>query len=60
MEKNHFVEMSEPKNSKNKDISKHENLFEVPKDEVLGSFPSYFQDISLVLIDPKKPINICI
>lgn len=40
--KNHFVAVSKPKRSKNKDIYKGENLFEAPKDEVLGSLPSYF------------------
>ena len=40
--KNHIVVMSKPKKSKNKDVSKGENLLEVPKDEILGSLPSYF------------------
>lgn len=39
---NHFVAVLEIKNSKNKDISNDENLFEAPEDEVLGSLPSYF------------------
>ena len=49
---NHIVAVSEPKNSKNKDVSNGENLFEAPVDEVLGSLPSYFQDKFLVLIKP--------
>jgi hypothetical protein len=36
------VAVSEPKNSKNKDVSNGENLIEAPMDEVLGSLPSYF------------------
>ena len=40
--KNHFVAVSEPSKSKNKDASKGENLFEAPEDEVLGILPSYF------------------
>lgn len=43
---NHIVAVSEPQNSKNKDISKGENLSEVPEDEVLGSLLSYFQERS--------------
>ena len=55
---NHIVAVSEPKKVKNKDISKGENLPKVPKDEIHGSFPSYFQDRSLVLIEPMQPINL--
>ena len=46
--KNHIVAVFEPKKVKNKDVSKGENLPKVPKDAILGSFPSYFQDRSLV------------
>ena len=49
---NHIVVVSEPKKVKNKDVSKGENLPEVPEDEILGSLPSYFQDRSSVLIEP--------
>ena len=48
----------EPQQSKSKDVYKGENLFEAPKDEVLGSFPSYFQDRSLVFIEATQPINL--
>ena len=39
---NHFVVVFEPQKSKNKDVSKGENLPEVPEDEILGSLPCYF------------------
>lgn len=39
---NHFVAVSKPKESKNKDVSIGENLLEAPTDEVLGSMQSYF------------------
>ena len=40
--KNHTVAVSDPQNSKNKDISNGENLPKAPVDEVLASLPSYF------------------
>ena len=49
---NHIVAMFEPKKSKNKDVSKGENLLEALEDEILGSLLSYFQDRSSVLIEP--------
>ena len=55
---NHIVAVSEPKKSKNKDVSNGENLFEAPMDEVLGGLPRYFQDRSSMLIEPKQPINL--
>lgn len=55
---NHVVVVSAPKKSKNKDVSNSENLPEAPADEVLGSLPSYFQDRSLILIEPTQPINL--
>ena len=55
---NHIVVVSRPKKSKNKDVSKGENLPEAPEDETLGSLPSYFQDRSSVLIEPMRPINL--
>ena len=48
---NHIVAVSDPQKSKNKGISNGENLLEAPKDEVLSSLPSYFQERSLVLIE---------
>ena len=56
--KNHILAVFEPKKVKNKDVSKGENLPEAPGDEILGSLPSYFQDRSLVLIEPMQPINL--
>ena len=50
--------VSEPKKAKRKDVSKGENLFEVPKYEVLDCLPSYFQDRSLVLIEPTQAVNL--
>ena len=50
--------VSEPKKVKIKDISNGENLSKAPKDEVLDSLPSYFQDRSLVLIEPTQAINL--
>ena len=50
--------VSEPKNSKNKDVSNGENLFHATTHEVLGSLPSYFQERSLVLIEPTQPVNL--
>ena len=55
---NHYVVVSKPKKVKRKDISKGENLFEAPKDEALDHLPSYFQDRSLVLIEPTQAINL--
>ena len=55
---NHIVVVYKPKKVKNKDVSKGENLPEAPEDEILGSFPSYFQDRSSVLIEPTQPINL--
>ena len=49
---NHIVAVSEPQNSKNKYISKGENLSKELEDEVLGSFPSYFKERSSILIEP--------
>lgn len=56
--KNHFVAISKPKKSKNKDVSNGENLLEALTDEVLSSFPSYFQDRSSVLIEATQPFNL--
>ena len=50
--------VSDPQKSKNKGVSNRENLPEAPADEVLGSLPNYFQDRSLVLIEPTQPINL--
>jgi hypothetical protein len=55
---NHIVAVSNPQKSKNKGVSNGENLSEAPADEVLGSLPSYFQDRSLVLVEPTQPINL--
>ena len=49
---NHIVAVFDPQKSKNKDVSKGENLPQAPTDEVLGSLPSYFQDRSSILIEP--------
>lgn len=57
-DENHLMAMSEPHISLKKDISKGENLFEAPEDEVLGILLSYFQDKYLVLIEPTQPINL--
>ena len=46
------------KKVKRKDVSKGENLSEAPKDEVLDSLPSYFQDRSSVLIEPTQAVNL--
>ena len=46
------------KNVKRKDIFEVGNLFEVPEDEVLDHLPSYFQDRSLVLIEPTQAVNL--
>ena len=46
------------KKVKGKDVSKGENLFEVPKDEVLIHLPYYFQDRSSILIEPKQEVNL--
>ena len=56
-DENHYVAVSEPKKVKRKDVSKGENLFEAPEDEVLDSLPSYFQDRSSVLIEPTQVVN---
>lgn len=50
--------MSEPKKVKIKHVSKGENLFETPEDEVLDRLPSYFQDRSSVLIEPTQVVNL--
>lgn len=56
--KNHTVAIFDPKKCKNKDLSNGENLPKALIDEVLGSIPSYFQDISSILIEPTQPINL--
>ena len=57
MEKTKVV-VSKPKKVKRKDVSKGENLSKVPEYEVLDHLPSYFQDRSSVLIEPKQAINL--
>ena len=39
---NHIVAVSNPKKVKTKDISKGENLSEVPKDEIFDALASHF------------------
>ena len=39
---NHIVVVSKPKKVKIKDVSKGENLFEVPNDEIFDALPSNF------------------
>lgn len=39
---NHLVAVSEPKRVKTKDVSKGENLFEVPEDEIFDALPNHF------------------
>ena len=50
--------VSKPKKVKIKNVSKGENLSEVPKDEILDCLPSYFQDRSSVLIEPTQAVNL--
>ena len=39
---NHIVVVSKPKIVKTKHVSKGENLFEAPKDEIFDALPIYF------------------
>ena len=50
--------VSKPKKVKRKDVSEGENLSKVLEDEVLDCLPSYFQDRSLVLIEPTQAVNL--
>lgn len=40
------------------DVSNGENLFEVPKDGRIDTLPEYFQERSIILIEPIKVVNI--
>ena len=55
---NHLVVVLETKIVKINDISKGENLSEVPEDEILDMLPSHFQERSSVLIELTQPINL--
>ena len=50
--------VSEAKKVKIKDVSKGENLSEVPMDEIFDALPSHFQERSSVLIEMTQPINL--
>ena len=55
---NHIVAVLKPKKVKTKDVSKGENLSEVPEDEIFDALPSHFQERSSVLIEPTQEINL--
>ena len=50
--------VSEQNKVKRKDVSEGENLFEALENEVLSCLPSYFQDRSLVIIEPTQVVNL--
>ena len=55
---NHIMAVSKSKKVKTKDISKGENLFGAPANEIFDALPSNFQERSLVLIEPTQLINL--
>ena len=50
--------VSEAKIVKIKDVFEGENRSDMPKDGILDTLPSHFQELSLVLIELTQPINL--
>lgn len=54
----HLMTILDQVKVKRKDVFYGENLLEVPKDGIFDTLPKYYQERSLILIEPTKAINI--